>query len=288
MKSIDAALLAEYQSSVKTIKEGVKITRTDGAVFRWVNHDRNVQLDDSTDSPSDLQTYLAAPGVQLTSIVSTEGFAPDTASMTVLEDADITRADILAGLWNQAEFEIFQFKWKNPGARNILKRGRIGNFQPMRGYSVVEFRDLRQAIQGQHATVLQPTCRYTLGDAKCGVNLDGGSPAPWAVSGTVDSSASQYSITDSARTEAADWFGEGSVTFIDGLNAGFRQKVKTFSSGVFVFWNQFIYPIGTDAYVALPGCRLRFREDCITKFGNGVNFGGEPNRLNPDTLTAPA
>lgn len=278
MKSIAAPLLATYQSSTPTIAVCVQVTRTDGQVFRWIGHDRDLTI------AGDL--YLSAPGVQMSSLVSTEGFAVDNSEITILEDADITRADILAGIWDGAEMEIAEVDWAAATpVRNVLKVGTLGNVTPKRGHSTVEFRDLRQAMQAARETVLQPNCRYRLGDAKCTVVLaesDG-----FTVSGTVDSSASAYSVTDAARTEAADWFGDGTFTFTSGLNAGLSQKVKTFASGVFTFWQQFVYPIGLDAYTATVGCRLRFQEDCIAKFDNGVNFGGEPNKANPDTLTAP-
>ena len=283
MKTIDSGLLATYRSSTPTIAVCVTVTRTDAEVFRWIGHDKDVVVSG--------QTYLAAPGVQLSALVSSEGFAVDNAEITILEDADITRADILAGIWDGAEMEIAEIDWKAEApVKNILKVGKLGNVTPKRGYSTVEFRDLRQAIQGQHATVLQPTCRYRLGDAKCGISLNESDGL--VLSGTVDSSANQHTVTDAARIEADDYFGEGTFTFTSGLNAGLSQKIKTFTGGVFVFWQQFIYPInvGTDidTYTATAGCRLRFQEDCIAKFDNGINFGGEPNKLNPDTLSAPA
>jgi len=278
MKTIDAGLLAVYQSPGPTIVTLVTVTRTDAQVFRWVSLDRDLIVGGNT--------YLASPGVQLSSLVSTEGSGVDNAEIKILEDADITRADILAGIWDGAEFEIAETDWKaTTPVKNILKAGKLGNVKPMRGHSVVEFRDLRQAMQGEHAAVLQETCRYQLGDAKCTKSV---TAPPFTVTGTVDSSASQYSVTDAARTEVADYFGNGFFTFTSGLNAGLTQKIKTFSAGVFVFWNQFIFPIGNDNYTAVAGCRLRFQEDCKTKFDNAVNFGGEPNKRNPDTLMAPA
>jgi uncharacterized phage protein (TIGR02218 family) len=279
VKALDSDLAAAYQSETPTIALLVTITRTDAEVFRWTGLDRDLTVD------GDL--YRSAPGVQLSALVSTEGFDVDNAEITILEDDDITRADILAGVWNGAAMELAECDWSAAApVANVLKRGSLGVVTPKRGYSVVEFRDLRQAIQGEHATVMQPTCRYVLGDAKCTKNVSG---APFTVSGTLDSAASQYSVTDAARSEAADYFGEGIFTFTSGPNAGLSQRIKSFSAGVFVFWAQFIYTIaGTETYTARAGCRLRFQEDCIAKFDNAVNFGGEPNKANPDTLTAPA
>jgi uncharacterized phage protein (TIGR02218 family) len=203
----------------------------------------------------------------------------------------------LAGIWDGADFEIFNFDYKNPGPRHILKTGKIGNAKPKRGFFEFEFRDIRQAAQYAHEAVLQPTCRYTLGVrnavSHCPVVL-----APtFTVTGTLTSVASQYVVTDSARAEADDWFAEGIFTITTpGDNYLRSRKIKTFAAGVFTFWDQFIYTLSAgspaDTYTASAGCRLRFQEDCKTKFGSqteaGIAFGGEPNKRNPDTLTAPA
>jgi len=278
VKTIDSALLANYQSRGPTVVATITITRTDGQPFRWIAHDRDLTIGG--------HVYESAPGFDLSSIVSSEGFAVDNAEITVQDGDSITRADVLAGIWDGADMEIAEVDWTAATpVKNVLKIGKIGVFTTMRGHSKVEFRDLRQAIQSPHETLMQPTCRYRLGDAKCTKNI---SASPFTVTGTIDSSASQYSAADAARTEAADYFAEGMFTFTTGLNAGLSHKVKSFSAGVFVFWAQFIFPIGTDSYSVSAGCRLRFQEDCITKFDNGINFGGEPNKRNPDTLTAPA
>lgn len=278
-RTVGGALLTHYRSGATTMAWGILITRTDDQSFGWTSHDADATLGGFT--------YRSEPGLDVSAIVSQEGLAVDNAELTVLEYDDvIVREDVLAGIWDNAEFEVFRYNWVDTSmGRDIRKKGKLGNLRPKRGRSVVEVRDLRQAIQSPHQTVLQPTCRYKLGDAKCTKVVSG---APFTVTGTIDISASQYSVTDAARVEAADYFGEGRFTFTSGLNSGLSQKIKTFSAGVFVFWQQFIFPIGTDTYTVTAGCRLRFQQDCITKFSNGINFGGEPNKLNPDTLAAPA
>jgi uncharacterized phage protein (TIGR02218 family) len=281
VKTIDTSLLATYRSGGPTIAAYVVIGRTDGQTFRWISLDRDLEIGG--------HTFESAPGVDVTSIVSTEGFAVDNAEVKVLDTGDeITRAGILAGIWDGASFEIGEVDWKAATpVKNILKLGKLGNFTPKRGYFVAEFRDLRQAIQNPRETVMQPTCRYTLGDAKCTKDVSG---SPFTVTGTIDSSTSPYTVVDAARSEADDYFGEGRFTFTSGANAGLSQKIKSYNgtTKAFVFWQQFIYPIEAgDAYTAVVGCRLRFQEDCITKLDNGINFGGEPNKKNPDVLSAP-
>ncbi len=282
MRTINPSLLATYRSGTPTLCPVLVITRTDDVVFRFIAFDTDLEIGG--------EIFESAPGIELSSLVSTEGFAVDNAEFKVLdsEDAVITRAGILAGIWNGAQMQIGMVDWKAAApVIDVLKTGTLGVATPKRGHFVFEFRDIRQAMQNAHETVLQPTCRYKLGDDKCTVDLTSLSDG-FTATGTVDTVTSQYSVTDAARTEVADWFGEGYFTFTTGLNAGLTQKVKTFSAGVFVFWNQFIFPIGNDDYSVTVGCRFRALEDCRDKFDNMINFGGERNPRNPDTLTAPA
>ncbi len=284
MKTIDSTLLAKYQSAAPTIVGYVEIVRTDDTAFRWIALDRDLVISGNT--------YTAAPGVSFSSLVSSEGFAVDNAEVTVLDNGGpVQRADILAGIWDGAtmEFGEVDFKAVTP-VKNVLKSGTLGAFVAKRNSFTAEFRDLRQAIQANREMVLQPTCRNKLGirsgSSHCPVDLD-----DYTVTGTIDSSASQLSVVDAARSEADDYFGEGTFTFTSGGNAGLTQKIKTYNSTTktFVFWAGFIFPIaGTETYTATAGCRLRFVEDCIGKFDVGVDFGGEPNKLNPDTLLAEA
>lgn len=282
-RTIAAATLATYRSGTPTMVPCLVITRTDGQVFRLIGHDR--------DLPISGQTFSSAPGLDISSLVSTEGFAPDNCEFKVLDsdDAIITRADLLAGIWSSAQMQIGMVDWAAATPIiDVLKVGKLGIARPKRGCFSFEFRDIRQAIQLQHDSVLQPTCRYKLGDAKCQIDLTSLSDGFTAL-GTVTSVTSGYQITDTSRTEADDWFGDGYLTFTSGLNNGLTQKVKTFASDVFVFWNQFIFPIVPgDQYSVTAGCRFRRLEDCRDKFDNVINFGGEDNERNPDSLTAPA
>lgn len=283
-RTIDAATLAVYRSASPTTVPVLTITRTDAQVFRWIGHDR--------DLPIGGQTYTSAPGIEISSLVSSEGFAVDNAEFKVLDADDplITRADLLAGVWFGAQMDVGMVDWKAATpVIDVLKRGFLGIAKPRRGYVTLEFRDLRYVIQDTHAAVLQPTCRYRVGVrnavSHCPVVL-----ADYTVTGTLSGVTSQSVVTDSARTEAADWFGEGFFRFTSGLNANLPgRKIKTYAAGVFGFWEAFTYPISdTDEYEASAGCRLRFQEDCIGKFDVGIDFGGEPNKRNPDVLSAPA
>ncbi len=283
MKVIDTTLLATYKSRGAKIVVTVKIERTDGQIFRWISYDEDKEIEG--------ETYESAPGVDLTSLVRTEGFLVDNAELKALDrdDAIIKKKDIYAGLWNSAKFTIGE---TNPKALapviNELSFGKLGIWKMFNGYFTVEFRDVRQSIQNPHESVLQPTCRYQFGVrnavSHCPIIL-----GDVMVTGTLTSADSQSDITDTSRTEDPDWFGEGLVEITSGQNNGMPGKrIKTYEDGRSVLWTPFTYPLlGNETYRMWPGCRLRMLEDCRDKWDVIADFGGEYNSRTADTLTAP-
>lgn len=95
-------------------------------------------------------------------------------------------------------------------------------------------------------------------------------------------------FTSATLGQANDFFGEGSVTWLSGLNAGTQNKVKAFSSHVVTLSESTIRPVHIgDSFLIVAGCRHRWEEDCKGKFNNLLNFGGEKDKPTRDALIAP-
>jgi uncharacterized phage protein (TIGR02218 family) len=206
----------------------------------------------------------------------------DNLELTVTPDDDLPADELLAGRWDNAAFEIFEVNWSDVSdGVNVLKRGTLGEVQVLQGRYVVELRGLTQALQQTQGQATQKLCRARLGDSLCGVNL-----ASYTVTGTIDSAASRRVFTDAARAEAGGYFAEGIFTFTGGANAGYSQKVKAFSSGVFTLSLPMPFDIvAGDTYSVIAGCRKRLAEDCAAKFSNVLNFQGEPHLPGQDAIT---
>lgn len=276
-KTIPALLLANYASGAPTTAFGLRITRADGQVYGWTSTD--------VDATISSVVYRAAPGLDVASWVSSAGFAVDNTEITVLpDDTVITRADILAGRWNNAAFYLFRYNWKSPGdGVEPIGSGFLGQLNPRGGAYVAELRDLKQYLQQPVGAASTKTCRARLGDPLCGVDL-----APWTFTGTITSVTSKQVFRDSARAEAADYFAEGVLTWTAGLNAGLAQKVKAHAAdGTFTLSLPMIFAVQVgDTYSVIAGCRKRLDEDCAAKFANALNFQGEPHRPTIDDLTS--
>jgi uncharacterized phage protein (TIGR02218 family) len=167
--------------------------------------------------------------------------------------------------------------------RDVIAAGTLGNVQPRRGAFTVELRGLQQYLQQAVGEVSTKTCRARLGDSRCTKDL-----TAFTFTGTLTAVTSQQVFTDSSRGEAADYFGEGLLTWTGGENDGLTVKVKSFSfGGLFTLSVPMVglVEIG-DTYSVVAGCRKRLGEDCRDKFSNALNFQGEPHRPTLDELTA--
>jgi uncharacterized phage protein (TIGR02218 family) len=277
VKTFSGSLTDHYALSSTTLAQCLKITRADAAVFCFTSHDRDLVVGS--------QTYLAGPGLEFSGIVFSAGLATDNLELRILyDDAAITRADLLSGKWDNANFELFEVDYTNPnGGSNILLTGKTGEAKIGRDQGfVIELRSLKQNFQRPVGAVTQKTCRYRLGDSNCTKPL-----ATFTFSGVpVTAVTSSRQFTASSRTEAAGYFQEGLVTFTTGLNADYSRKVKTFAAGVFELVAPFPFAIAVgDQFTAVAGCQKRL-EDCRDKFNNVLNFGGEPHLVGIDILTA--
>lgn len=275
-KVVPAGLLSNYQSDSPTVAWAIKITRTDDAVYGWTSADRDATID--------AVIYESAPGLSVASFASSAGLAVDNSELTVLaDDTIITRADIIAGRWNNAAYLLFKYDWTDVSAgEEVISAGFLGELHPRSGAYVAELRALQQYLQQPVGAASTKTCRARLGDAMCMVDLGG-----WTETGTITSVTSKQVFTDSSRTEADDYFGEGILTWTAGLNTGLSQKVKTYASDTFTLSLPMIFDVQIgDTYSVIAGCRKRLDEDCATKFSNELNFQGEPHRPTVDELTS--
>jgi len=275
MKVLPAALAAHYASGSTTLAHGLRIERKDGDVFAFTSADHDALIDGVL--------YLAAPGLEISSIAATAGFGVDNLELTVFPDPVLlTREGFIAGLWRGARYELFAYNWADLGMGiNVLKRGWIGETKLGDIAVTVELRSLRQALQQEVGEYTSQTCRNRLGDARCKVDL-----APLTSVRAVLSSADRYTVTLDGPAAPNDYYGEGTLAFLDGANAGVQLKVRSHQSGVLTLATPAPFPIaaGTEVRV-VAGCRKRL-QDCRDRYANVLNMRAEPHIPGIDALTA--
>lgn len=275
MKATGMALKAHMAGQLTTLATLWKVTRRDAQVFCFTDHDADIEYQG--------HTYAAATGFTASAIRTSATLDVDNMEAEgMLSSETITDADLLAGLWDYAEFAILRVNYADlTMGHEVLRAGTLGNVRTGRQHFAVELRGMTQPLQQTVGRVYTPACDADFGDARCGISLAG-----WTVTGTVTSVASQSAFTDTGRGESADYFSFGLLTFLTGGNAGYAMEVKTFSAGAFVLQQSMPNPIQVgDTHSVHAGCdKLLFT--CIAKFANIVNFRGFPHVPGTDRMVS--
>lgn len=277
MKSGISSLLTHYSGGTRTTAFRLKITRTDGEIFGFTSASESRTIDGVF--------YNSAPGLDVTSIVSSSGLAVDNLELSTLHDEEVfTTGEILTGVWRNAAFSISRYNFANiADGHEVLVAGTIGEVRILQDKVVAELRGLQQYFQQTVGSLTSKTCRARLGDALCTKDL-----TSFTVSTTVSAVTSNQVFTGSGLAQADDYFGNGELLWTSGDNQGLRALVKQFGSGVITLLLPAFYTVQVgDAFTIIAGCRKRLTEDCKTKFNNVLNFQGEPHLPGIDALTKP-
>lgn len=260
-KTLSGGMQTTVAGSVHPLWWTVKFTRRDAVVLRFIGGDKSLTIS------GDL--YDAAPGFDVSSLTCTAGFDVDTATLTVMTNDDIVKADFLTGRWDGCRVDFNQVDWSNTANGFIpWPFYRVANVEAVEGGFALELRDGRQLWRRDYTLSTGKTCRNRLGDARCGVNL-----ATFTHAFTVTSVASRAEFTASALAQAADYFSEGYVVFTSGFYAGLKVMVIDHDTGGVIKLGESLIEditIGATGNIT-AGCLKRI-EDCATKFSNILNM----------------
>jgi len=166
MKSVSGALATHLAGAVTTLATCWRVERTDGAVFGFTDHDRDLVVSSVT--------YAAGSGYARAAIASRADLSVDDTELSgILNSGLITESDIRAGVWDGAEVRIFVVNWADLSQGTMpLRRGRLGEvISADDGSFTVELRGLAQALQQQVGELYSSECRADLGDARCRITL---------------------------------------------------------------------------------------------------------------------
>jgi uncharacterized phage protein (TIGR02218 family) len=152
----------------------VKITRTDGTVFAFTTHDKNLTF----------SSTLYCPGFSMEDMdhqQTRDGTALNTDAF-ILIASSITETDLRAGRFDGATVNVFEVLDTNLGnaspTTNLLS-GFIGEVETQGAKWRAELRGHADAIQQPITKLTSINCRTDLGSSQCTVNL---TPDAWAAS----------------------------------------------------------------------------------------------------------
>lgn len=271
MKTLPSGLQAHLDSGATTLCWCWKIVRADGLTQGFTDHDVTVVFD-GTD-------YEAATGFTASEVQSSLGLAVDNLNVAgALSSAAIDEAALAAGLYDNAEIEIWRVNWADTAQRVLMRKGNLGEVKRGKGAFEAEVRGLAHRLNQTVGRAFGHSCDADLGDARCTVNL--ADPA-FHGTGTVTAAADARRFTVSGLGAFANgWFSGGKLTWSSGANAGRAMEVKrhALSSGAVTIelWQAMSEPIAIgDTFDITAGCDKQFTT-CKAKFDNAANFRGFP------------
>ncbi len=258
------------------------ITRTDGRVLGFTDHDQALEFDGIAFRPDS--------GLTAKAISQTTGLSVDnTEAMGALSDPAITEADIHAGRYDQANVVAWLVNWRRPDLRIVRFRGTIGEIRQGDGAFHAELRGLTEALNQPVGRTFQSQCGVVLGDKACGFDLGrSGYVAGWSVESVSESRVFRFS---SAAEYESRWFERGRLLMKSGIAVGLSGLVRSDvlsddGSRVLELWQSLDAPIVPgDLVEVVAGCDKR-ATTCQFKFDNLVNFRGFPHIPGEDWLVS--
>jgi uncharacterized phage protein (TIGR02218 family) len=276
----ESLLHAHLETGTTTVARAWSVTRRDGGVLGFTDHDRDLFFDGVT--------YRADTGLSARAIQQSTGLAVDnTEALGALSATAIREEDIVAGRYDGAEGLSWLVNWADTAARKLIFRGHIGDMRRQGGAFHAELRGLTDVLNRPMGRVIQKRCAAVLGDARCGVTL--ADPTVVYI-GTVHEVQSQSRVTvQGAEAYAPGWFSHGKIEVLDGAASGLASAIKCdrLEGGLRMIdlWE----PLRADVE---PGDQLRISagcdgswQNCKSKFGNLLNFQGFPDVPNEDWMT---
>lgn len=281
MIDIPTALQAKLDQGVTTLAWCWVLSRRDGLVAGFTDHDEPLIVDgtscepESGFSPGDHQ----APG----------DFAPTRGTVYgVVESDRILASDIDNGLWDQARVQVLRVDWTEPDLFYAAFTGEIGAIRRTQSAFEAEISGLSAGLDRQVGSVFARSCDAELGDARCGVDLVAGLQVPAII---VDTPAPGLIEVSGVSDQPAGGFTFGVCAWSTGGNGGARSRITRHSqlgsqTLIEIDPAPALTPEAGDEVLLTVGCDKQF-PTCVSKFSNGVNFRGCPHMPGNDVLARP-
>ena len=275
MRTISPGLQAHLDGEATTLRNAWRVTRQDGAVMGFTDHDRDIAFDGLT--------YAAASGFQASEAEDGNGLSAEGGDVSGGFSADTIRAeDLSAGRYDGAKVEIFTVNWQDPSQRLLLRTAELGEVRREGGLFRVELRRLTHRLDQVRGRVFGRQCDAVLGDARCRVDL-----AAFRASAAVSAVPDDMHVRVSGLSGFADrFFRYGVLAFTSGAAAGLAADIEDHRRGEGVdelmLWLPMTAGIAVgDTLEVTAGCDKRFAT-CRGKFGNTLNFQGFPHMPGSD------
>jgi uncharacterized phage protein (TIGR02218 family) len=276
MRNFSPQLKNHLDEDITTLSFCWKLTRADGVIMGFTDHDRDLVFNGIT--------FSAQTGWQGLKGEDELGFAVTHYDIAgSLSASGIEEADILAGFYDGAVIERYAVNWADVTARILLNTFRIGDIRRKDNAFIAELSSAAIRFDEEQGRLYTASCAADLGDVRCGVILN---QPLYTAQASVDETDGAFVIISAALAGFADhWFAQGTLLWLSGANAGSQIQIKAHGSGGLVsLWQRTPQPITAgDSFKIIAGCSKSFAA-CRSKFGNSLNFRGFPHMPGNDFI----
>lgn len=263
-----------FDRPLETIAMLWHVERADGIALGFAAHDRDLVIDHVR--------YHAAPGMLPSAIEMDDGLDPLDMDVGGALSHQLIRADDLeAGRWDGAAIAMGLTDWERPDdGADWFWHGHLGAVSTQGQRFTAEMRGIKARLDADYAPVSSPSCRVEFCGPGCGLSrarfeqvaalasLDRGG---WVFEGITEAKARNYA--------------SGKLRWIGGIHAGMECAiVEVIGAALHSERSPASPPEAGDLALLVEGCDKAFGT-CSARFGNAVNFRGEPHLPGNDLLT---
>lgn len=277
---VSAEFQAHLGAGVTTVARLWKVTRRDGVVYGFTDHDLDVQMDGVT--------YKADTGMTAHALSQTTGLSVDnTEALGVLSTEAISEKDIRAGRYDGAEVEAWLVNWRDVSQRYLRFRGKVGELSREAGGFRAELNGLSEAMNQPQGRAYQSPCSAVLGDGKCRFDLE---QTGYSVELDLISNDEEtvFRFEDMALYPKG-WFVRGTFKVLSGAAEGLSGIIKNDTMGDggarrIELWEALRAEMQPGDRVRLEAGCDKLPRTCRKKFNNFLNFRGFPDIPGEDWL----
>lgn len=280
MRTLAPELAAAIERPVTTLATSWRLTRKDGRVLGFTDHDEALTFDGTR--------FEAASGLSASEAEAALGLGATTGEVEgALSSAAIEEADIAAGRYDGATIETFVVDWQNVEAHLRIDVSDLGEVKRGETGFMAELRSIAARLDAVRGRLYRRRCDAVLGDERCRFAV---ALPPFTVECAVDAVGDGWIETATELGAPAERYAFGRLTLLDGAGAGLASDVASAaamagqgggSGGAgrvrFTLAETIIADITAgDRFRIVQGCDKRFAT-CRDRFANQLNFRGFPH-----------
>lgn len=247
------------------------VQRRDGGGIALTSHDRSLERDGLT--------FRSDPGVVPASITRSLGLEAQSGEVAgALSSKAISERDLELGRWDGAHVSLMAIDWASPEAAPVhLLSGELGEVTVSGTEFTAELRGAASKLGAPVCPTSSPECRAQLGDKSCRVDMAGRRTR----ARLIGSAGNRLELDRPASSDNVF----GRLRYLSGENCGAATVIVSVEDRFVSVRDLPRRPLEPGCAIELSeGCDKRL-ETCAARFGNAVNFRGEPHLPGNDLLT---